>query len=335
VTTGTVNVRVIKATDSMAITGATIMTDQTQYTVTDNGNGTYTVADVLPGTHTMTAMRFGYGGNRATVSVAVNQTVSATIKLSVFTVEMVTVPAGDFDMGSDSTDPYIITAELPRHTVYLDEYQIGKNLITNAQYKQFIDSGGYKNSAYWTTAGWNWRVASQESLPQAWLYGWFNSGPLFPNYPIVGVSWYEADAFCRWAGMRLPTEAEWEKAARGTDHRYYPWGNTPDGSRCNSYDNVPPDTFSTTSPVGFFTNDASPYGCHDMTGNVMQWMHDWYSSSYYLSSPNINPQGPSSGTRKSLRGGAWNGDAYGCRCAGRGNGELYTRGGDVGFRAVK
>ena len=128
----------------------------------------------------------------------------------------VSIPAGNFTMGSLPTDPDAQTNEQPQHTVYLDAYEISKYEITNSQYKAFMDAGGYSNSAYWTSEGWTWKTTNSITEPLYWSSGQYNSGIGFPNHPVVGVNWHEAYAFCNWAGGYLPTEAQWEKAARGT-----------------------------------------------------------------------------------------------------------------------
>ncbi|MBI4725722.1 SUMF1/EgtB/PvdO family nonheme iron enzyme [candidate division TA06 bacterium] len=248
----------------------------------------------------------------------------------------ISIPAGNFTMGSLPGDPYAQTAEQPQHTVYLDAFQISKYEITNAQYKAFMDAGGYSNSAYWTTDGWNWRTTNSITQPYYWSSGQYNSGPSFPNHPVVGVSWYEAYAFCNWAGGRLPTEAQWEKAARGTDSsNYWPWGSTWDASKCNSYDNTAPDTFAYSSPVGFFATGTSPYGVYDMAGNVWEWVNDWYQSDYYSVSPSSNPQGPATGTSRVLRGGCFFNIDYLCRVVYRNNNPPDPRNFNNGIRIAQ
>jgi len=133
--------------------------------------------------------------------------------------EMVAVPAGDFTMGSTAAGN---SNELPVHTVYLNAFYIDKYEVTNAQFKSFIDAGGYTTQAFWSAAGWSARTSSSWTLPPYWTTGDYHSGPAWPDFPVVGISWYEAEAYAKFAGKRLPTEAEWEKAARGTDQRTYP-----------------------------------------------------------------------------------------------------------------
>ncbi len=212
---------------------------------------------------------------------------------------MVYVPAGEFLMGSPESDGG--ADERPQHAVYLDAYWIDKTEVTNAQYRQCVEAGGCDERL----CGGDWG---------------FNA----PDQPVVCVRWDDAQAYAAWAGGRLPTEAEWEKAAswdekRG-EKRVYPWGDGFDASRLNSCDtSCDPyywsefaddtgvdDGYATTAPVGSFPEGASFYGALDMAGNAMEWVADWYSDDYYASSPDRNPQGPSSGgPYRVLRGGSW------------------------------
>jgi len=223
---------------------------------------------------------------------------------------MVLIPAGNFNMGSTSGQP----SEQPVHAVYLDAYYIDKYEVTNGVYKVFMDSGGYNNSAYWTTDGWTWKTNNSITQPYYWNDSTFGyNATNGPSLPVVGVSWYEVYAYANWAGKRLPTEAEWEKAARGTDGRTYPWGEGIDSSKLNYNYSI-----GLTTVVGSYETGKSPYGCYDMAGNVWEWCADWYDGSYYSSSPTNNPQGPASGANRVLRGGSWYGSGNSCRSASRG-----------------
>lgn len=192
---------------------------------------------------------------------------------------MVTVPAGDFTMGSNDDD------SKPAHQVYLDAFSIDKYEVTNAQYKQCVDAGKCSPPA------------KSESRTRNWYYG----APKYNNYPVIYVSWDDAKRYCEWAGKRLPTEAEWEKAARGTDGRIYPWGNSFDARKLNSSEGRKGDT----TAVGSYPDGASPYGMLDMAGNVSEWVADRYDENYYANSPRNNPPGPSSGLGHVQRGGDW------------------------------
>src|SRR5688572_14029802 len=205
---------------------------------------------------------------------------------------MVVVPAGPFWMGSETGRP----DERPRHRVDLDAYQIDTYEVTNARYARFVEAGGYTTPALWSSAGWAWKNRLHVTQPAHWTNPAWNG----PTQPVVGVSWFEAEAFCRFVGKRLPTEAEWEKAARGDDEREFPWGNDWDPTRTNG-----PPGGSVTTPVGSYPSGVSAYGIHDLAGNAWEWVADWYGADYYASSPAANPPGPSSGLERVFRGGSW------------------------------
>jgi formylglycine-generating enzyme required for sulfatase activity len=196
---------------------------------------------------------------------------------------MAFIPAGEFVMGSDDApaDAGVAEApgdEAPRHVVYLDAFLIDKVEVTRAEYSNFLQALGGPIRA---CEGYD--CGGQLQVP-----------PSASEYPVEDASWYGAAAYCRWQGKRLPTEAEWEKAARGTDGRRYPWGN----ERLAEFF---PYT-DTLYPVGNKPGNASPYGVLDMSGNVWEWTSDWYGPDYYRYSPYRNPTGPLGGERKVLRG---------------------------------
>lgn len=210
--------------------------------------------------------------------------------------DMILIAEGLFFMGSTKQDitnllelDHNIEAErleneIPQHKVYLNAYLIDKYPVTNAQYKKFIESGGYMQKTFWSDDGWQY-IVQTKPLENNELDGAFHDQA---DCPVVNISWYEAEAFASWAGKRLPTEAEWEKAARGTDGRIYPWGNEFDKTRLNCAEaKIEKPTAVTKYPQG-----QSIYGCFDMAGNVWEWTADWYDSQYYRYTSDKNPQGP-------------------------------------------
>jgi formylglycine-generating enzyme required for sulfatase activity len=195
------------------------------------------------------------------------------------------------------------------HTVYLDAFYIDRTEVTNAQYRACVEAG---------------------ACSQPHDTGWYND-PNRAEHPVVYVDWNQANAYCRWAGKRLPTEAEWEKAARGTDGRTYPWGNSdPDCNKANYGDCVGDKT-----AVGSYPAGASPYGALGMAGNVCEWVADWYDLGYYSQSPTRNPPGPDSGEERGLRGGSWVFLPGLCRNAVRGWAAPDDQHDVVGFRCAR
>jgi formylglycine-generating enzyme required for sulfatase activity len=244
--------------------------------------------------------------------------------------EMVLIPPGEFLMGSVEKEGS--EDEHPQHRVYVKAFYIDQHEVTNAQYRQFIEETKYREPDFRDNSYLN-----------------------HPGQPVVGVSWDDAAAYAKWAQKRLPTEAEWEKAARGgLEGKQYPWGdNFPDvsGYKANYYiikstpldaamlpssfvgGNSAADGYQYTAPVGSFPPNG--YGLYDMAGNISEWVADWYDEAYYLSSPKQNPQGPQNGRYRVIRGGAWDEFAYDLRCANRDVGNPNKSYLHVGFRCAK
>lgn len=283
--------------------------------------------------------------------------------------DMVLIPEGPFLMGSTEEDIKKLLeldknveasrfdVEVPQREVYMSAYLIDKSPITNAEYKKFIESGGYKQRDFWSDAGWDY-VQQVKPLDSDGVHSAMDSED---DCPVVNVSWYEAEAFAKYAGKRLPTEAEWEKAARGTDGRIYPWGNEFDKAKLNCAESK----IEKPTPVTKFPDGISGYGCFDMAGNVWEWTADWFDSQYYSSAPDRDPQGPvkaedkpffgrpedvgtsiyelepaAAGSStlsdcKVLRGGSWNGGGViHIRCANRDYDEPDYKNDTIGFRCA-
>ena len=187
------------------------------------------------------------------------------------------IPVGEFLMGNGNNSK----TDNRQHQIYLDSYWIDKVVITNAMYARCLEAGACTHpAAYDTYYG-------------AWAYR---------DYPVVYVNWYQADQYCHWAGRNLPTEAQWEKAARGTDGRRYPWGNQLPNPRLANFNLS---LIGEPVPVYRYPLGASPYGVLNMAGNIREWIADWYGENYYQSSPSENPTGPITGTERSLRSGSY------------------------------
>ena len=282
--------------------------------------------------------------------------------------DMVLIPEGPFLMGSTKEDIDRLLKldqnieydrldnEMPQREVFLSAYYIDKHPVTNTKYKKFIESGGYTQKPLWSDAGWQY-ISKSKPLESNDLDGVFTGEP---DCPVVNISWYEAEAFAKWAGKRLPTEAEWEKAARGTDGRMYPWGNEFDKTKLNCAEAK----IEKPTPVTKYPQGQSVYGCFDMAGNVWEWTSDWYNSQYYRHASNKDPQGPNiaeenpyfgrpeevgisiyelkpSPTSKALcgckvlRGGSWNGSGVvHIRCTNRDYDEPTYKNETIGFRCA-
>ncbi|MCA1958493.1 MAG: formylglycine-generating enzyme family protein [Nitrospira sp.] len=230
-------------------------------------------------------------------------------------VPMIIIPAGEFLMGSPEGQGR--PDEWPQRSVYLDAFEIDQVEVTNERYMRFVKATGHRPP------------------PDP-----FGTGPLqsikgLEQLPVVQTTWYDAKAYCTWAQKRLPTEAEWEKAARGTDGRLYPWGNDPPTPRRANFDREW-DEQRTLRAVGSLPEGDSPYGVKDMAGNAREWVADWYDADYYAQAPDRNPQGPEKkGVVRSIRGGSWHSPANDIRAAARGRGGFALQTHGTGFRCAR
>jgi len=240
--------------------------------------------------------------------------------------EMVRVPAGEFWMGTAPDEAETAPDEQPRHRVTLDGFALDAREVSRACFAAFLEAGGYDEPRRWTSEGSAWRARTGARAPAVWDEASFAT----PELPVVGVSWFEADAYCRWRGGRLPTEAEWEKAARGPDGRRFPWGEEWSAERANGAAAV-----GRLTPVGAYPAGVSPYGAHDMAGNVWEWVRDWYGKRYYAESPPSDPAGPPAGESRVIRGGAWNFPPRHLRTAARTHLPPETRLRYLGFRCAR
>jgi len=218
--------------------------------------------------------------------------------------DMVQVPAGPFMMGFviDNDKSLGDTDEEPVHEVFLDEFWIDKYEVTSARFSAFLNAH-LKDSARY--------IEIKPAVTIEQINGKYQPRPGLERRPANRVSWFGADAFCKWKGKRLPTEAEWEKAARGTDERMFPWGNQwPTNDRVTFRRKFRQQGFGVMEPVDGLPLGRSPYGAHHMAGNVWEWVADWYEDDYYDRSPVKNPEGPETGISKVIRGGNWYYKAY-------------------------
>jgi sulfatase modifying factor 1 len=221
---------------------------------------------------------------------------------------MVLIPAGEFTMGSDKGDD----DEHPVHRVFLNSYYIDKFEVTNGRFAKFVEAIHSEPP---------WGFADQETPV------------VHADHPVRWVNWMDAVGYCLWAGKRLPTEAEWEKAARGTDSRVYPWGNDPP-TPMQAVFGLKEGT-ETVSPIGNREKGQSPYGARDLAGNLYEWTTDWYDEEYYQKIPAINPQGPAEGTAKVQRGGSYTNTPYRLRSSFRTKGDPTEHEPNVGFRCAQ
>jgi formylglycine-generating enzyme required for sulfatase activity len=226
---------------------------------------------------------------------------------------LVYIPAGEFRMGFQGQE----SDEKPVHVVYLDSFWIDQTEVTNTMYALCVSDGECN------------RPASFSSATRGSYYG----NTEFGEYPVIFVSWEDANSYCEWAARRLPTEAEWEKAARGRDQRSYPWGEQIDCTRANFF-NEPGLCTGDTTPVNDYESGISPYGVYNMAGNVWEWVSDWYDPDFYDISPPANPLGPSTGELRVVRGGGWDDTHFLTRSSNRGSYAPAGRVNNRGFRCA-
>jgi formylglycine-generating enzyme required for sulfatase activity len=229
-------------------------------------------------------------------------------------VEMILIPTGNFLMGSEKAEGR--PDEKPQKTIYLDAYSIDAFEVTNKRYLEFIHKTGRKEPP---------NPYSEKKLSE-------EAG--IDSMPVVQVTWYDAVDYCRWAGKRLPTEAEWEKAARGVEGAAFPWGEQSPGTIKVNYEKNW-DGIHTLWPVGSHPETDSPFGVHDMAGNVREWVRDWYAVDYYHTGPTSNPLGPREGILKVIKGGSWHSFIGDIRPASRGKGGFALKTDGIGFRCAK
>jgi formylglycine-generating enzyme required for sulfatase activity len=254
-----------------------------------------------PGPHTLRAESLGFDYHPVPVAsfgfseqggVESREPIAVVTRIAeVDEAPLVFVPAGEFPMGSDEADVEAESDEKPQHPLSLDAYWLDQTEVTHARYTRCVEAGGCTAPVH--------AAAYQQ--------------PEYADHPVSGVTWFQAGEYCQWAGRRLPTEAEWEKAARGPAGFLYPWGDTPPDDKLLNFGGRVGDT----TEVGSYPEGASPYGALDMAGNVWEWVSDGYDPTYYAQSPTANPPGGTSANQKVVRGGAWGVDAQAVRAANR------------------
>jgi formylglycine-generating enzyme required for sulfatase activity len=244
---------------------------------------------------------------------------AGSMRTDSFGIVQVWVPRGSFRMGTTDAElaslrgatpppPSWVVGELaseqPAHAVTISRgFWIDRDEVTNQAFQAFVDAGGYANRSLWSDAGWAWlQAAVPGTVPHP-------CSSIAPDHPRACITWFEAEAYAHWRGGRLPSEAEWEYAARGPSSAVYPWGDAWDPARCNV------EGSTGTTAVGGFAAGSSWVGARDVAGNVMEWVADWLDPAYYATSPVIDPTGPASGTKKVEKGGWWGSNEFVARAA--------------------
>lgn len=263
-----------------------------------------------PGSYAVALVKKGYHGKSQRVKVNDGKLTNLSLLLSKKGIRqapgMVYIPEGEFMMGSKKGDE----DERPVHRVYVAGFYIEKYEVNKKEYQSFIE-------------------ATERYIPDFWDDPDLSK----PSLPVVGVTWEDSKAYCKWVGKRLPTEAEWEKAARGIDGRAYPWGDNYGSSQANAYGKQ--DGFQFTAPVDKFSAGASPFGVLNMSGNVWEWCADWYAEDYYTGKNSKSPQGPSQGNFRVIRGGSWEDATSKLRTTNRHSAEPNYSAYNLGFRCAK
>lgn len=302
------------------------------------------IIDVFAKLHKLLIMYFpspkGWHTRTQEAALEVNKVTQILILAPGIDMEFVRIPAGKFLMGSRYDDTGARFDEKPQHEIHLDEYWMGRTPVTNIQFRAFVEATDYKTTADIKGFSYIWMGSWERCESANWEHP---EGPDTniankDNHPVVHLSWQDTVAFCQWASdktgtsIRLPSEAEWEKTARGDqDDRKYPWGDEQaDSNRCNIEMNI-----GTTTPVGQYSPQGdTPYGCADMSGNVWEWVNDWFDENYYQKSPFQNPHGPKSGKYRILRGGSWYNNSYRVRVSHRNDRQPHLTRNGFGFRCA-
>ena len=335
----------------VSISGAFAIVDESTFTI-DDGSGAHVWCESPGGRLNSSWLRVRATGictleKGRTVRAKLLATDIEVLVNGTYEAPMASVPATCcFQMGnSHDYDDYTaynngLALNEPQHTVAMSAYTISEHEVTRGEYLLFMLSGGYANPALWSADGWTWKTSVNRTKPDMWdpFQNW-GTGPQFTqtsDHPVIGVTYYEAEAFSHWAGGELPTEAQWEYAARGASGQIYPWHDFWDLYRCNSFSDPYFPGF-VTAPVGSFSGGESFAGCLDMAGHVQEWCRDWYADDY---GPWVaDPAGPASGTQRVLKG-SWfaatnYASYYPFRCAARRGAPADAEGFATGFRVVK